>query len=307
MKNLWLGRLLTVATLALAGCPATPTTFVKIPDIRYATTPGVEANLQSLDIYLPDPAPANPMPVVIWVHGGAWKGGDKANKMQYKPSLFTGVGYCFVSVNYRLSPDSFAMDNPARVMHPIHVQDVAAAIAWVYTHIASYGGDPTRMALLGHSAGGHLVSLVSTDESFLAAHGLPLTVIKGTAELDAEGLDIVAKMRYDPGNEMILNAFGDEPLVWEAASPINHLAAGKGIPPFLVAKRGNAFRQGIADDFAAGVQAAGSSVTVVDASVYTHEEVNENIGASGESVITPPVMTFFADIFGGTGPIASSF
>ncbi|HOQ88717.1 MAG TPA: alpha/beta hydrolase [Candidatus Hydrogenedentes bacterium] len=307
MKNLWLGRLLTVATLALAGCPATPTTFVKIPDIRYATTPGVEANLQSLDIYLPDPAPANPMPVVIWVHGGAWKGGDKANKMQYKPSLFTGVGYCFVSVNYRLSPDSFAMDNPARVMHPIHVQDVAAAIAWVYTHIASYGGDPTRMALLGHSAGGHLVSLVSTDESFLAAHGLPLTVIKGTAELDAEGLDIVAKMRYDPGNEMILNAFGDEPLVWEAASPINHLAAGKGIPPFLVAKRGNAFRQGIADDFAAGVQAAGSSVTIVDASVYTHEEVNENIGAPGESVITPPVMTFFADIFGGTGPIASSF
>ena len=93
--------------------------------------------------------------------------------MRYKPTLFTQAGYCFVSINYRLSPRP-ASNDPARIKFPVHEQDVASAIAWVHDHIKDYGGDPTRIALAGHSAGAQLAALVSTDPKYLQAHGLGL-------------------------------------------------------------------------------------------------------------------------------------
>jgi acetyl esterase/lipase len=282
----------------LAGCPPPPPGYIKIPDVRYATTPGVEADLQSLDIYLPDPAPVDPMPVVIWVHGGGWAIGDKANQMQYKPALFTGAGYCFVSINYRLSPDPPDWD-PSRIMHPIHVQDVAAAIAWVHEHAGEYGGDPSRIGIMGHSAGAHLVSLVSTDASYLGSHALPLSVIRGTASIDVDGYDIPGHFADEPGDPVYRNPFGDDPLVWADASPINHVAAGKSIPPHLFALRGSENRRMRTLAFADSLEAVGVATTRVEADVYSHDEVNSVIGAPGETVITPPLMAFFEGVFGG--------
>lgn len=291
----WRWMLLAVVALAAAGCPSQDGYRV-VTDVRYAETPGVDAARQSLDIYLPDPVPATAMPVVIWIHGGGWRIGDKSYHMSYKAPLFTAEGYCLVGVNYRLSP-SPPSDDPARVMYPVHEQDVAAAIAWVYNHIAEYGGDPQRIALLGHSAGAHLVSIVATDESFLQAHDLPLTVVKGVIPLDTEGYDVAATMTSFP-NEIYRNAFGEDPLVWAAASPINHVVAGKGIPSFLLASRGKEFRRGMCADFAAALTGAGVNAAIADASAYNHMEVNRNFGMPGETIITPPVMAFLNECFG---------
>lgn len=299
-KRSWHAVCLVALALAAAGCPAGSYGGYKvIADVPYAEMPGVDANLQSLDIYVPEPVPdaASSMPVVIWVHGGGWRIGDKTYHMQDKPALFTGAGYCLVGVNYRLSPTS-PSDDPGRIMYPVHEQDVAAAIAWVYAHIGEYGGDPNRIVLLGHSAGAHLVAIVSTDESFLHDHGLPLTVIKGVIPLDTEGYDIPSTMAVF-SNDIYLNAFGDDPLVWAAASPINHIAAGKGIPPFLLVSRGKAFRQGMCADFEAALTAAGVGATILDASVYTHAEVNRRLGVPGETTVTPPVMQFLGNCFAG--------
>lgn len=273
-------------------------------NIPYATIPGVSPNQTNLDIFVSDPVPEKPAPVLVWVHGGGWAIGGKANQMQYKPALFTSAGYCLVSINYRLSPRP-ASAKPDRIMYPVHEQDVAAALAWVHTHVAEYGGDPERIALMGHSAGAHLVSLVSTDETFLGTHKLPLGVIKGTVSLDTEGYDIAGHMGRAV-TEIYENAFGPDPAVWKQASPATHVAPGKGIPPFLLVTRGAAVRRQQCADFASALQKAGTRAEVVNAPGYSHAEVNSKIGAPGETVVTQPLMQFLAGCFGtkklGTAP-----
>ncbi len=269
--------------------------FVAHRDIAYATVPGVDANLLSLDIYTPEPAPGKPVPVVVWVHGGGWAIGDKSNGMQRKPALFTAAGYCLVSVNYRLSPRP-ANGKPDRVMYPIHEQDIASAVVWVHAHAAEYGGDPERIALMGHSSSAHLVSIVSTDESFLNVHGLPLSIIKGTVSLDTAGDNIPAVMERDPIG-IYENAFGTDPAVWKQASPLYHVAPGKGMPPFLLVTRGLPERKKQCSDFAVALRSAGVQATVVDATGYSHNEVNRKIGTAGETVVTPPLMQFLAQCF----------
>jgi acetyl esterase/lipase len=283
-----------LAGIACAACPGADGSFEVHRDIAY----GTESSLLSLDVYSPTPAPGAPAPVVIWVHGGGWSIGDKAYQMRYKPELFTGAGYCLVSINYRLSPRPVS-DDPNRIKYPVHEQDVASAVAWVHEHIAEYGGDPSRIALMGHSAGAHLVSIVSTDESFLGAKGLTLGAIKGTISLDTEGYDIPTHMQTD-NTGIYVNAFGNDPAVWHEASPIFHVASGKGIPPFLLVTRGLAPRRLQCTKFAEALRGVGVTATVVDATGYSHGDVNTRIGAPGETVVTPPVMQFLAGCFATT-------
>ena len=157
----------------------TPGDFQKASNITYAHIAGVDPNLLSLDVYYTDPTGAK-RPVMIYVHGGGWIGGDKAH-VGAKPEFFTQAGYVFVSVNYRLSPQA---------KFPAHVQDVASAILWAMKTIAQYGGDPNQIYLMGHSAGGQLVTLVATDEQYLKADGAGLSLIKGVISLDTAAYDI---------------------------------------------------------------------------------------------------------------------
>ncbi len=284
---------LVLLFVACLGCATNASGgFVAHRNIAYATIPGVDANLLSLDIYTPANATAKPAPVVVWVHGGGWAIGDKANGMQTKPDLLTGAGYCLVSINYRLSPDQESAD-PKRIMYPVHEQDVASALAWVHSHAGEYGADPDRIALMGHSAGAHLVSIISTDESFLKEHGLPLTIIKGTISLDTAGDDIPSAMERDP-RHIFRNAFGTDPAIWKKASPLYHISADKGIPPFLLVTRGMPDRRDRTTEFALALQKIRVKATVVDATGYSHSEVNRKLGEAGEAVVTQPVMKFLA-------------
>ena len=173
---------------------------------------------------------------------------------------------------------------------------MAAAIAWVHKHIGEYGGDPERIALAGHSAGAHLVALVGTDASFLAAHDLPLSAICGVAALDTEAYDLprLSDMRASP---IHVNAFGSDPAQLRKASPLFSVTKGNGIPPMLVVERGSAARRAQAEAFVAALTAANIRALTVNAQGYTHEEVNSQIGVPGETVVTPPLMKFLADCF----------
>ena len=86
--------------------------------------------LQVLDVY--SPPKAKNLPVIFWIHGGGWQGGDKADVYD-KPKIFTDKGYVFISTNYRLLP---------KVDMGTIVRDIAKSIHWVHDHIAEYGGDP---------------------------------------------------------------------------------------------------------------------------------------------------------------------
>jgi len=255
-------------------------------NIVYLDAPDADPKLNALDIYVP--AGATNAPVLIFVHGGAWTLGDKSG-VGSKPEAFNAAGYVFVSVNYRLAPE---------VQHPVYVQDVAAAIAWVYHHIASYGGDPERIFLLGHSAGAQLVALVATDETRLQVYGLDLGVIKGVVPLDGAGYDIPNRIHSSGSGiveEAYQEAFGTDPAVWMDASPVYHVAAGKNIPPFLLiyaGEREDAVIQ--AETLAAALENAGVSVELFHAADKTHATVNQDL-AEGDYVFEK-IIEFYASL-----------
>ena len=106
---------------------------------------------QKLDLYLPKDA-RGPLPLILWVHGGGWQNGSKANAFPLRFG-FTAKGYAIASLGYRLTDAA---------VFPAQIQDVKAAIRWLRAHAAQYQLAPDRFAAWGSSAGGHLVALLGT-------------------------------------------------------------------------------------------------------------------------------------------------
>lgn len=267
----------------------TPCTSAAATDIAYATEPGVDPILLSLDVRpAPGACTGAPTPVVVWVHGGGWAIGDKAN-VASKAAWAAAQGWTFVSVNYRLSPTD-PSDDPNRVMHPTHVQDVADALAWIADHVDEYGGDPSRLALIGHSAGGHLVSLVSVDPTYLDIAGAPADLVDCTVSLDTEGYDLLQKVEGGESSAaMVNNAFGDDPAVLRAASPIHQITNGEHLPSFLIVTRGTAARRAVAASFHSALLAAGGQADLLMVNGYSHADVSRRLGDPTDAEVTPAV------------------
>jgi acetyl esterase/lipase len=219
--------------------------FLVAHDIVYLE--GGDPKLQSLDVYAPpgaasssanaSSAPAPAHPVLVYVHGGAMTRGDKT-EVGAKPEFFCGRGWVLVSINYRLSP---------AVKHPAHVEDGAAAVAWVARNIARYGGDPTRIALLGHSAGALIAALLATDERRLGAHGLGLDVFDAVVLLEGQEYDLESRLEWakrtmpdrldDPYAK-----FGSTPEAWRDLTVLRYVVPGKSIAPMLLVACGVQFQ-----------------------------------------------------------------
>ena len=149
-------------------------------DIPYVlSTEEVKADaLQKLDIYLPENKKFSP--VLVFIHGGGWRGGDKKNH-EKKGEFFTKRGYVFISINYRLPP---------KAKHPLQIEDVASALNWIQENISQFKGKPDEIYILGHSAGAYLTALISTDEQHLNEHELGLDIIKGAMLIDSATYDL---------------------------------------------------------------------------------------------------------------------
>lgn len=249
-------------------------------DVVFQEIPGIDVRFTSLDVtHVPD---ASCRPIFVYVHGGGWQGGDKRN-VASKPLAAVLEGYVFFSVNYRL-----AWQAP----FPAAAEDVATAIAWIRRHARQYGGDPTRIVLMGHSAGAHLVSLVATDESLLAAQGLSPADVESVVSLDTLAYELSALADPDTGllPEPYRTVFGDDPEDWAAASPRSHVDVGEPLPTFVLVHSGgtrpgpNARRREATESFASALRAAGAAASVHDASDKTHDQLNEEFGAAGDWV-----------------------
>lgn len=187
-------------------------------DIPYLPDAGKNRHL--LDLYLP--RQLNDAPVLVFVHGGGWRNGTKDNvSYQNFAKNFAREGFVTVLPNYRLSDTA---------NHPDQINDIAAAFAWIYNNINSYGGNNREIFISGHSAGGHLVSLLALDTRYLKGVNVPAEAIKGVLALSA--VFDLPKMNPSSLKKMVEPAFGTNPEVWKEASPINH--ARSGAPPFLV-------------------------------------------------------------------------
>ncbi|CAI5726499.1 unnamed protein product [Hyaloperonospora brassicae] len=181
-------------------------------DVPYVTE--APHALQALDIAIPRRVPLHAkLPTCVFVHGGAWQRGDKSAGLNKDiDAAFVRAGYLGVTVNYRLSPD---------VRHPAHVNDVAAAVAWLHGNIAQFGGDPDNMVLVGHSAGAHLVMLIVADPDYLQAAGLkqPVdAVVKGAVGIS--GVYNIVRLANAPffGSLVAEPPFGDRVEHWRQAS-----------------------------------------------------------------------------------------
>jgi acetyl esterase/lipase len=277
MRYGWSLLLFAVASSAFAGNVDT------VKNVSYFTGPGADDVRHRLDLYLPSGAVR--CPVVVFVHGGGWLLGSKDMFLPgLRPSVlgqfFAERGIAAVFVNYRLSP---------KVKHPDHVTDVARAVGWVRRNIGRFGGDEDRLFLMGHSAGGHLVALVTCDPRYLMVEGLTPAMIKGvipvsgvfalTAELGpAAG---PAERPNGPG-ALFGQVFGNDPVVHRQASPVQHVRAD--LPPFLVtyADRDMLTLAGQGEAFQEALAAKGAAARKLLMNDRTHLSILRNMVQPGD-------------------------
>ncbi|SEK34386.1 Acetyl esterase/lipase [Variovorax sp. YR750] len=225
---------------------------------------------QRMDVYLP-PNPQQGAPVLVMVHGGAWMFGDKAAASVVSQKVehwVRGQGFILVSVSYRFVPQVDVMQQ---------AQDVARAVATAQASAPSWGGDAGRFVLMGHSAGAHLVALLSASPSIARQQGARPWL--GTVALDSAALDTAALMqrRHMPFYDRV---FGSDPAFWRSVSPTDTLAPGA--PPMLLVcstqRRDGSCTQ--ARQFATRITATGGRAEVAPEDL-SHAQINAELGLPG--------------------------
>ena len=237
----------------------------KLENIEYASSVSHGGNFGRLDLYLPKDKKT--FPVVMFVHGGAMIKGDKSALRPLAERLVLH-GFGVAAINYRLSP---------AVKFPAHVEDVAAAFAWIHVNIRQHGGDPGRIFVAGGSAGGYLVALLSVDGRYLKKHGLGLDNIKGTVAIS--GLMNTAKVP----KERLKLVWGGDPAVTRLASPIQYVS--KDVPAMLIlfADGDTAGRKQQNRHMANALKRAGhKDVSVKEMANRTHDSIREHMAEAND-------------------------
>ena len=127
-----------------------------------------------LDVFYPEGV--EEFPTIVWFHGGGLRAGTRQSG-ELVAARFVPDGVAVVTVGYRFSPD---------VQHPVYIEDAAAAIAWTYKNISKYGGDPDKIFLSGHSAGGYLTLMTGMDKRYLGKHGISHMDLAGLMPLSGQ-------------------------------------------------------------------------------------------------------------------------
>ena len=248
--------------------------------------------LQKLDFYKAKNISGS-APLLVFVHGGGWKRGDKRNATgSDKVTHYTGLGYHMASINYRLVPAATVEQQGA---------DVAAAIAYLLKNREKLGVDPSRVVLMGHSAGAHLSALVGSDPQYLRGAGLDLSQLSGVVPIDGAAYDVPAQMSEDAKmmKDTYIQAFGTEPERQKALSPFHH-AQGPNAPSFLIlhVDRKDGKRQ--SEALAEALRKAGTK-TQLNAfegkGLKGHADINRKLGDPAYPA-TPVVDAWLKGVFG---------
>lgn len=245
-----------------------------IRDVNYveAANPAntKEADRRQLDLYIP--AESKCFPTLLSVYGGGLRKGDKSED-EKKGKLFASSGIAAAVINYRLSPE---------VSHPAHVEDVAAAFAWTKKNISKYGGDPSSVYVIGHSAGAYLITLLSLNGDYLAKHNLKLNAISGAIPVSAfHDVDLVAPSRPK-------DVWGEDPKFWLSASTTPQFWGRTSFPsmPWLViiADGDERWRRDQNYQFLANLKEVGfNNVSLLDIENRDHNSIWDKI-ADGDEV-----------------------
>jgi acetyl esterase/lipase len=293
------------AALALTGLPAAGAQVGDrfrarlVPDRSQMPVPGRRDMayggdpLQHLDFWPATKATAT-APLVVFVHGGGWKRGDKDNATgPTKIAHFLGEGYAVASIDYRLVPANTVEDE---------AHDVAKAVAFLLGRAKTLGVDPRRVVLMGHSAGAHLAALVGTDPRYLAEAGLKPDAVAGVVLLDGAAYDVPRQIA-DGGNFMhgtYLQAFGSDPARQRALSP-TMWADAPNAPRFLILHIDRDDGTVQSEALGAALRKAGTPAQVKGVGgtgLMGHMAINRDLGKP-DYPATPLVDAFLAEVFAG--------
>ncbi|ROV88899.1 hypothetical protein VSDG_08907 [Cytospora chrysosperma] len=221
--------------------PFTPPKDAEIfKDIQYSTLGHIR---QRLDLYLPLPRPQGSMPLLVYIHGGAFMFGSKESPLM--PARLLPKGYALASLDYRLSGDA---------PFPASLEDCKSAVRWLRAHAAEYGLDADRFVAIGESAGGHQASMLgvtSFSDGFDVGDHLGVSsAVQGVVpyygpsdflQMDANAPQDGKSMKHDPpGSPESLyigapDGIQSVPEKVALANPITYISAGKKLPPFFIA------------------------------------------------------------------------
>jgi alpha-L-fucosidase 2 len=205
-------------SLLLMLLPVAPTAAELISDIEYGKAGNVSLKL---DAWIPEGR--GPFPAAILVHGGAWRGGDKQTFIKPVFEPLTQAGFAWFTINYRLAPDH---------VYPAAVDDLVQAVNFVKAHARGYRVDTKRLALIGESAGGHLVALVG------ARDGRKLGIAAVVPFYAPADMTELTGARTPRANEAVFGFLGlkgpgpEADRLLREASPITYVK--RAMPPFLL-------------------------------------------------------------------------
>ncbi len=162
-------------------------------DANEAKSDAYMTDLCRLDVYYP--SNKTHFTTVVWFHGGGLQGGNKSIPEELKEQ-----GIAVIAVNYRLYP---------KVLCPVYIDDAAAAVAWVFNNIKTYGGDPNLIFIAGHSAGGYLVSMIGLNKAYLAKYNIDANRIAGIIPFSGQTIThfVIRQERKIPDTQPIIDQF----------------------------------------------------------------------------------------------------
>jgi acetyl esterase/lipase len=230
---------------------------------------------QKIDITTKDEAKG--LPVVVFLHGGVWQLGDRT-QFAHVGTAFATRGFVAVTASYRLAP---------RHRWPAQIEDAAAVVAFVHENAAKWGGDPEKLFVVGHSAGGQLAMMMLYDPTHLAKHKLTPANIKGVVALSGV-FDLRAPLDEDQDDggfaRFVAPVFGADLKALRAASPIDAVKK-TGIPLlFITSTADYAAMRAQTEQMARALALLGEKVPVVVVDGPDHFALVTQIGEPGDKV-----------------------
>lgn len=202
-------RFATLLVLLLANFLANAETYTVKSDINYSSNQDSYSTQRCiLDIY--HPVDTTGLPVIIWFHGGGLTGGER-----FIPDELKQSGYVVVAPNYRLMPQVEISDC---------IDDAASAVAWTFNNVSDFGGDPSKIFVSGHSAGGYLTSMIGFEKKWLKKYGIEADSIKGLIPYSGQSITHFALRKTKGISEL-------QPVIDEYA-PMYHIR--KDAPPYII-------------------------------------------------------------------------
>ncbi|MHC4842172.1 MAG: alpha/beta hydrolase [Planctomycetota bacterium] len=173
-----------------------------------------------LDVYYPKGVEG--YPTIVWFHGGGLREGVRQTG-EYVAKRFTSEGMAVVLVSYRLSP---------KVKCPVYIDDSATAVAWTFKNITKYGGDPDKIFVSGHSAGGYLTSIVGIDKRYLNKYGISAERIAGLIPISGQTVthSTIRRERGIPDEKIIVDELAPIYYVDEVKTPFLCICGDDDIP-----------------------------------------------------------------------------